>query len=217
MKNIVIILLFFCVSLLLACDDDGLRDGEWAPLIATNPGSQADLGIVTGGLYNGDMEIENGVESNLPSGWKDLVNAFNPPNNYDFEHTSAVAIGDFSTSITGANIDSQNEFGFLRQIIENPDIVPGTFLRLRGKARTVNLSGNGFNIWVLGYDLDGNQIFGLETFAETRFVTGTRNWTEYVTNIDSVPLGVVQLQVFLSIGRSTTGTVYFDDIVLEVD
>lgn len=217
MKNIVLALLF-CFSLLLfACDDDALGDGKWSSVIAENPGDQVDLGIVEGGLYNGNMELVNGIESNLPSGWKDLINNFNAPNNYDFELNDRIAIDNHSIAIIGDDIDSETEFGLLRQRIINPTIPVGAFLRLRGQVRTSNLSGNGFNMVVVGYDIANNQVFYSETFAESRFASGTQGWQEYTSNTASVPIDVEFFQVFLTIGGNTTGTVYFDDIVLEYD
>lgn len=218
MKRLCIAILLFSFStLFFACDDDGLGDGKWAPLLATNLGDQADLGTVNGGLYNGDMEIINSIDNAMPGGWRDLINAFNAPNNYSFNYSEITALDEYSAEISASKLDDPNEYGFFIQNILNPDVPPGTFIRLRGSVKTTNLSGNGFNMAMIGYDIAGNQVFGAETFASSRFVSGTTDWTEYVTGSEEIPVGVVEIRVILAIGRSTIGNVFFDNIVLEVD
>lgn len=217
MKNILLIVGFCSLCFLFSCDDDGLGDGVWSPVVSTNPGDRADVGYVNEGLFNGDMEIENSTEANLPSGWNDRVNSFNSPNNYEFFHVDVNAIDERSARLFGFNIDSQNEYGYFRQVIVNPKIPTGAFVRVRAKVRTESLAGRGFNLVAIGYDLTGTAIFGIESFQETSFVRGTTDWTEYVTEVGSYPGNLNEIQIWLAIGSSTTGNVYFDDVVLEID
>lgn len=218
MKNILFSFLFItAITVFSSCDDDGLGDGEWSAVIANNPGDRVDIGEVNGGLFNGNMEALNAIESNLPSGWEDQISGFNPPNNYGFFHSTDNAIDERAAHISGDNIDDVNEYGFLRQVIINPDIPSGALIRLRGKVRTQNLTGNGFNLFAIGYDATGQFVFGIDAISQTSRVRGTTDWQEYTTFVDGFPPIVSEIHVFLAIGENTTGDVYFDDIVLEID
>ena len=217
MRNNIFLILISSLIFLFSCDDDGLGDGKWGAVITNNPGDEVDFGVVVGGLFNGDMEINNQIETNLPSGWNDRVAGFVSPNNYDFFHTDTFAIDSLSARINGYDIDNQNEYGYLLQRIEAPNIPPAALVRIRGKVKTDDLFGNGFNMMIYGFGVNGNLIFGVETVNETRFVRGDTDWTEYTSSIASFPAGLDQIEVRLAIGPNTTGDVYFDDIVIEID
>jgi len=225
MKNLSLLFTLLSLSLFIfSCDDDGLGDGEFQSLVANNPGDQAEIGIVNGGLYNGDMEILNNVEPNLPSGWDDGIFSFQPPNNYEFSHEENITIDDRSARISVSNIDNLEESAFFTQSIRNVELPIGALVRLRAYVRTQDLAGGGFAMFVVGADADGNTtdqfgnfLFRISSFQETRFVSGTTNWTEYTTDIASLPAGIETLDVFLNIRPSTIGDIFFDNVVLEFD
>ena len=48
-------------------------------------------------------------------------------------------------------------------------------------------------------------------------VFGNSGWTEYTSSQEIMPSGLTRLQIDVGIAPNTTGTFYFDDVVIEVN
>jgi len=230
MKNITFLAFIFFSALFISCDDEQDQATPWTPLVATDPGESADIGIVNGGLYNGDMELTSSVEPNLPSGWNDRIAFFVRPNNYEFSQTSENAFEGLSASIEGLEI--RDQYGYFRQVIINPNIPEGAAVRIRGKVKTATVDSRqaGFVLSVVGYgsafsetlgEVTEVPVFFSTTRPETGFIAGNNDWAEYTAEPDfnstefDIINGLERIEVRLEIGGSTKGFVYFDDIIVE--
>ena len=147
------LILFVCLATLsvafVGCDDDlfgeGWRSVTSATIISGNR--------VSGGVYNGNMEIVSTVDDREAAGWSIEIPNFNAPNNYTYERTTDESSSD-STSlmVSATTIDAPNEFAVFRQTIENPGILPGALIRFKVRVKTENARGNGFYAVVNGDD-----------------------------------------------------------------
>jgi hypothetical protein len=89
----------------------------------------------------------------------------------------------------------------------------GKTLKLTAIIKGVKLTGAGVAL-VIRCDGAPDQIIQFETTEGLRKITGTFNWTTYSVNLSAVDSKVRSIVVFLLYLQNTTGTVFFDDIML---
>ncbi len=165
---------------------------------------------------NGDMEEADPVNANYALGWTLRAANFNAPNNYTYRRTDAFAAsGQYSSMLKADDIDSPDEFWYLLQEIEPTDIPVGAPVSLSVKVKTVDLSGNGFEIALSGtHEFEPFSGIYRSSFDFTRHVQGDNDWQEYTLEVPAFPANMNRLRILLIISPNTTGEVYFDDVRL---
>ena len=192
----------------------GCNDVEDGPVEVRGTATEdVATGLVNQGLFNGNMEQDNEVFANMPNGWRNLVAFFSSPNNYEMGRSEEALEGNFSLRLSCDSVDNNDEYLYAQQVIQDPNIALGSFVRLRAQVKAENLSGNGFELLLLTPDSQGNFIVLATTSPSSEF-SGSRNWSEYEAVIDSYPSGVDDLYVWVRLLSQTTGTIYVDDLSL---
>jgi len=102
--------------------------------------------------------------------------------------------------------------------LDDPVIEEGLGLRLQAKITTENLEGQGFAM--LLRTLSGNQaaldISAATSSRNSTNITGTQTETLYEIDLGYYPSDVRQIALIFQLLPNTTGTVYIDDIQLDI-
>lgn len=138
---------------------------------------------------------------------------------YDLFTTDTTAFnGNQSAGLTSSDSTSA-DFGYWAQSTSE-NIQSGRKLRLRVNIKTENVIGEGASIVIRGDDAPapaGNA----ELFESTEgdiFIGGTHNWKEYRVTLERpISPSIQSITVFVVLLPYTTGTVFFDDVILEYE
>lgn len=175
-------------------DDDGGTPGPTGPIELANTGLE---------------DINNG----LPVGW------WSNPGPYELFTTDTTAFnGAYSAGLT-SNDSTAQDFGFWAQTITD-NIQVDKKLRLRVNIRAENVVGEGASIVIRGDNTLVPQ-GPAELFITTQddlYIGGTHNWKEYrVALEDPITSDIQSITVYVILLPNTSGTIFFDDIILEYE
>lgn len=133
---------------------------------------------------------------------------------YDMGYTDEAASSPkYSIKISCNEIKNDSAFSyFVQSNISTRNIAVGAKLTLKAKIKTVNLEGNGVSIAIRG-DNKGSLVFFTTSEGKTP-ILGTKDFTEYSMVLNSYPVGIDNLMIFLVYLPETTGTAFFDDVTL---
>ena len=98
-------------------------------------------------------------------------------------------------------------------------IPAGAKLTMKVKIKTVNIQGNGIALGMGGNQgASGNYISTFYTSTEGKTsIVGNNDFKEYSLTFDSFPTNTTSMYVLLFFLPKTTGTVYYDDVSLQVN
>jgi len=102
--------------------------------------------------------------------------------------------------------------------LDNPTIEEGLGLKLRANIATENMEGEGVAMLIrtLSGQLDALDISAAATSRNTTSITGDLVAKKYEIDLDYYPSDVRQIALIFQILPNTSGTVYLDDIQLDV-
>lgn len=151
--------------------------------------------------------VNSDIESNDLSGWLNAGSS----GSFNAEISELESFSpSHSLKIAQAIIDNSN-YWYWYQKYEGK-MPYGEDITLSAKIKGKNLVGQGISIAIRGDKQDSVSQF-VTTFGNID-ITGTFNWTQYNFTLSELNSDVTKLWVFLIFNRSTTGTVFFDDITL---
>ena len=167
----------------------------------------ADAGVTS--VTNGG--VESGEEN--PDNWWFGSGDYNA---FKFNWNDAVYSSPYhSLEITSKG--SGDKFAFWAQTISAEQVV-GKSITVNVKAKTSDFSGNGVYVAIRGDDTllpyGSAEVFKTTQNIETH--TGDFDWTTISVTLDSVPANIKSITVYLLYGTETAGTVYFDDLTMDV-
>jgi hypothetical protein len=165
--------------------------------------------------------LENSSVDIFNQGWKFIykyygnINTGNV-NEYEGEYSKNVAYSQpYSLKLKCLSLKSQEGYCSWTQTVLKPDIPDGSKLILKAKIKLDNIQGKGIGLAILGIDTSNNREFFFTTSEDRLLIKGTSDFKEYSLVLDSYK-AAPEVAVFIHLLDKTTGTVYIDDVTLEI-
>ncbi len=132
----------------------------------------------------------------------------------DSNHSSEISSTHFSSPGSSLKISAtaHSDFSFWGFTFSPEEIAQGSRLTMEVDIRLDNVTGEGVFIAMRGDSEDGMVFF--ETTQLTKTIAGTFPFTKYTLELPYYIEKAKILNLFLIMGGNSTGTAYFDDIVI---
>ncbi|MVM36171.1 hypothetical protein GO755_39530 [Spirosoma sp. HMF4905] len=175
-------------------------------------------------LTNGDMEASPYNDWGSYLGKNSTTN----PNKYVVEYTTEAASSPaHSIKVSSDAVKNDTTYQYMQQFFKLTDrpIPAGAKLTLKAKIKTSGIQGNGISIAMGGNQAIANASGQITKVNSTFYtstegvmsITGTNDFKEYTLTWTALPATTTHVYVLLAYLPKTTGTVYFDDVVLAVN